>query len=55
MTCDETLAQRLALLHHQGHVAYRALDARFQLDDDCLNSLPNSTLLARSAATGRRY
>jgi hypothetical protein len=45
MTFDAILAQVLDLLQHQGRVAYRALQVRFNLNDDYLEALKDELII----------
>ena len=46
MTFDEILAQIIDLLKRQGRVSYRALQRRFDLNDDYLEDLKQEILFA---------
>jgi class 3 adenylate cyclase len=50
MTFDEILTQVLDLLQREGRVAYRALKARFQLDDDLLEAVKDELIYAKKLA-----
>ena len=51
MTFDGLLTQVLDLLQHQGRLSYRALKARWQLDDDLLETLKDELIYAQRVAT----
>ena len=50
MTFDELLTQVYDLLQRQGRLSYRALKARFQLDDDLLEALKDELIYAQRVA-----
>src|SRR5215510_7897415 len=50
MTFDELLTQVSDLLQRQGRLSYRALKARFQLDDDLLEALKDELIYAQRVA-----
>src|SRR5215510_10752649 len=50
MTFDELLSQVYDLLQRQGRLSYRALKARFQLDDDLLEALKDELIYAQRVA-----
>jgi hypothetical protein len=50
MTFDELLTQVYDLLQRQGRLSYRALKARFQLDDDLLEALKDELVYAQRVA-----
>jgi class 3 adenylate cyclase/tetratricopeptide (TPR) repeat protein len=50
MTFDELLTQVGDLLQRQGRLSYRALKARFQLDDDLLEALKDELIYAQRVA-----
>ena len=50
MTFDELLTQVYDLLQRQGRLSYRALNARFQLDDDLLEALKDELIYAQRVA-----
>jgi class 3 adenylate cyclase/tetratricopeptide (TPR) repeat protein len=50
MTFDELLTQVHDLLQRQGRLSYRALKARFQLDDDLLEALKDELIYAQRVA-----
>jgi hypothetical protein len=50
MSFDEALARVLDLLQHQGRVLYRALQQRFDLDDDYLEDLKAEIIKAQRLA-----
>ena len=47
MAFDELLSQVHDLLQRQGRLSYRALKARFQLDDDLLEALKDELIYAQ--------
>jgi class 3 adenylate cyclase len=51
MSFDEFLTHVLDLLRRQGRLSYRALKARFQLDDDLLEALKDELIYAQRVAT----
>jgi class 3 adenylate cyclase len=51
MAFDELLSQVHDLLQRQGRLSYRALKARFQLDDDLLEALKDELIYAQRVAT----
>src|SRR5881397_443230 len=50
MTFDELLTQVYDLLQRQERLSYRALKARFQLDDDLLEALKDELIYAQRVA-----
>ncbi len=50
MSFDELLTHVLDLLQRQGRLSYRALKARFQLDDDLLEALKDELIYAQRVA-----
>ena len=50
MAFDELLSQVHDLLQRQGRLSYRALKARFQLDDDLLEALKDELIYAQRVA-----
>jgi hypothetical protein len=46
MTFEEILTQAIAMLQHQGRVAYRVLTRQFDLDEDYLADLKEAILYA---------
>src|SRR5213592_4359095 len=50
MTIDELLTQVYDLLQRQERLSYRALKARFQLDDDLLEALKDELIYAQRVA-----
>jgi len=50
MTFDELLTQVHALLQRQGRLSYRALKARFPLDDNLLDALKDELIYAQHVA-----
>ena len=50
MSFDELLTRVLDLLQRQGRLSYRALKARFQLDDDLLEALKDELIYAQRVA-----
>src|SRR5206468_3219156 len=50
MTFDELLTQVYDLLQRQRRLSYRALKARFQLDDDLLEAIKDELIYAQRVA-----
>ena len=50
MSFDELLTRVLDLLQRQGRLSYRALKARFQLDDDLLEAFKDELIYAQRVA-----
>jgi hypothetical protein len=54
MPFDEVFPQVLELLQREKRVSYRALKARFQLDDDLLEAVNDETPLRQKTGCRRR-